>query len=252
MRQSIEATSVAYTTAELEALNLAFRAMLERLESSIAMELQAHMRALQSQMNPHFLFNMLSVIVESCEERGVEGIVSMCLKLSSMLRYIADFGGDSATLAEEAEHTRNYLDLMSSRYEDKFSYEIVAEGPIEEARVPRVIMQPLAENCFTHGFRDCRPPWHIRVEACAEGDRWSLSVADNGVGITEETVASIYEQVERYRSDVATNYENLRLGGMGLVNTLLRLSLSQEEKIDFSISNNVEKGTVVQIGGRLI
>ena len=255
MRQSIErkafeatTTKVAYATAELDSLNQAFQAMLERLDRSIAMELQAHMRALQSQMNPHFLFNMLSVIVESCEERGVDVTVEMCLKLSSMLRYIADFGGDSATLAEEVEHTRNYLDLMRSRYEDTFSYEIVTEGPIEEAQVPKVIMQPLAENCFAHGFRDCRPPWHIRVEARAEGQRWSLSVADNGVGITEETVASIYGQVERYRSDVATNYENLRLGGIGLVNTLLRLSLAQGEGICFSIGNNPGQGTVVQIG----
>jgi len=89
------------------------------------------------------------------------------------------------------------------------------------------------------------------VEARAEGDRWSLSVADNGAGITEETISSIYEQVERYRSDVATNYGNLRLGGMGLVNTLLRLSLAQGEGIHFSIRNNPDRGTAVQIGGRL-
>jgi len=257
IRQSIEGKSfegagVAYTIVELDSLNQAFQAMLERLDRSIATELQAHMRALQSQMNPHFLFNMLSVIVESCEERGVDATVSMCLKLSSMLRYIADFGGDIATLAEEVEHTRNYLDLMQSRYEDTFAYEIVTEGPIEEAKVPKVIMQPLAENCFTHGFRDCRPPWRIRVEARAEGDRWSLSVTDNGSGITEETIADIYGQVERYRTDVATNYENLRSGGIGLVNTLLRLSLAQGEGIYFSIGNNPHRGTVIQIGGRLM
>ncbi len=225
--------------------------MLRRLDASISMEIQAHMRALQSQMNPHFLFNMLSVIIESSEEHGDGRTVAMCMKLSSMLRYVADFNRDQASLTDELQHARNYLDLMRDRYESLFTYDIVAEGALENILVPKMIIQPLAENCFTHGFRDCRPPWHICIRVSAFEGQWTLSVEDNGVGVTEETVAQIREKVETYRSDVATNYKNLRLGGMGLVNTLLRLSLLKSDRIEFSIGNSPERGTVIRIGGSL-
>ena len=251
MQQSIQKTSTPYSTSELDALNRAFHTMLRRLDASISMEIQAHMRALQSQMNPHFLFNMLSVIIESSEEHGDGRTVAMCMKLSSMLRYVADFNRDQASLTDELQHARNYLDLMRDRYESLFTYDIVAEGALENILVPKMIIQPLAENCFTHGFRDCRPPWHICIRVSAGEGRWTLSVEDNGVGVTEETVAQIREKVETYRSDVATNYKNLRLGGMGLVNTLLRLSLSKSDRIEFSIGNSPERGTVIRIGGSL-
>lgn len=251
MQKSIRDTSEPYSATELEALRKSFHSMLLRLDTSVSMEIQAHMRALQSQMNPHFLFNMLSVIIESSEESGDARTVAMCLKLSAMLRYTADFNGDQASLAEEIEHTRNYLDLMKDRYEAMFTYEIVTEGDLDGILVPKMIIQPLAENCFTHGFRDCRPPWHIRVELLVQEGSWTLRVSDNGTGMTPETIEQVYAKAEAYRSDVATNYKNLRLGGMGLVNTLLRLSLTASGQIDFEIRNRPEGGTEIQIGGRL-
>lgn len=251
MQQAMREVDSKYPTSELNALSSAFNRMLTRLDQSVAMEIQAHMRALQSQMNPHFLYNMLSVIIESSEEEGSPRTVSMCMKLSSMLRYIADYDGDTASLAEEIAHTRNYLDLMKDRYEDLFTYSIdMAEG-MEGIIVPKMILQPLAENCFSHGFKDCRPPWHIGVKASVADGAWRLTVRDNGTGITEEAAAAIYQRVEQMRSDVATNYTTLKLGGMGLVNTLLRLSLSQNDDIIFDIASSPEGGTVIEIGGRL-
>ena len=251
MQQSTRDMDVSYSIAELDALNRAFHSMLARLDKSISMEIQAHMRALQSQMNPHFLFNMLSVIIESSEEQNDTRTVAMCMKLSAMLRYIADFNGDNASLAEELQHTRNYLDLMKDRYETQFEYEIITEGDVDSVIVPKMIIQPLAENCFSHGFQNTKPPWHIRIEVKEEKDRWNLRVMDNGSGITDETVQAIRQKTETYRSDMATNYKNLRLGGMGLVNTLLRLSFAQNGLIDFSIGNGEERGTIIEIGGSI-
>lgn len=251
MQQSISEMEAPYSIAELDTLRRSFHAMLSRLDKSISMEMQAHMRALQSQMNPHFLFNMLSVIIESSEEGGDARTVSMCLKLSAMLRYVADFSIDRATLAEELAHARNYLDLMKDRYEALFTYEIVIDGDVAGVPVPKMIVQPLAENCFSHGFRECKPPWHVRIEAVVSEGRWRLRVIDNGSGIAEETVRMIHQRVEAYRSDMAANYRNLRLGGMGLVNTLLRLSLPQKEQVAFSIENSPERGMIIEVGGSI-
>lgn len=252
MQQAMEETRNTYSTAELNALNDAFRSMLQRLDQSVSMEIQAHIRALQSQMNPHFLYNMLSVIIESSEEEGGTRTVSMCLRLSQMLRYIADYERDIASFADELAHTRNYLDLMKDRYEHQFSYAIEADAGVGAIVVPKLIVQPLTENCFSHGFRGCRPPWHIDVQVRVRDGRWWLSVTDNGSGMPEETVQSVKARVAAYRQDMAANYPSLRVGGMGLTNTLIRLSLLQQEDIHFSIESAPGKGTTIAIGGMLL
>ena len=250
MELNVERPQIRNTSEELVALDDAFREMLKRLGQSISLEMRAYMFALQSQMNPHFLYNMLSVIVESAEEDGSTRTVSMCLKLSAMLRYIADYNGDSATLAEEIGHMRNYLDLMKDRYEDSFSYAVEAGEGIERISVPKLILQPLAENCFKHGFRDSRPPWRITVQCEVHGGEWTVRVLDNGSGMTQEEINTVFKRIETYRANLATNYPTLRLGSMGLVNTVLRLTLLSQKPIRFEIEN-LSDGLSILIGGRL-
>ncbi len=237
------------TSQELVALDDAFRAMLKRLQQSIDLEMRAYMFALQSQMNPHFLYNMLSVIVESAEADGSPRTVNMCLKLSAMLRYIADYNGDSATLADEFMHMRNYLELMKDRYEDSFSYTVEADESIERICVPKLILQPLAENCFKHGFKDSRPPWRIDVRCEVRAGEWRVCVRDNGRGMTSEEIGMVQKRIETYQANLATNYPTLRLGSMGLVNTVLRLTLLSHQPISFEIEN-LQEGLGITIGGR--
>lgn len=236
---------------ELIALDEAFRSMLSRLNQSIGLEMKAYMLALQSQMSPHFLYNMLSVIIESGEEEGSARTVKMCERLSYMLRYIADYTGDTVTLMDELNHTRNYLALMKERYEESFAYEIEADEGIERVRVPKLILQPLTENCFNHGFKRSRPPWYIGVAVRAEGGKWSIEVRDNGIGMTDEDILAVNERIDTYRQNLASNYAALRVGSMGLVNTVLRLTLLQDEPILFEIGRAPEGGTRITIGGRI-
>lgn len=250
MRIEMDETQQKYSTEELEALNTAFHNMLTRLNKSFRAEMHAYMRALQSQADPHFLYNMLSVIIASSEAHGDEQTVNMCLKLTAMLRYIADFDEYLVTLKDEIEHTKNYLALMKDRYEDMLSYEIEVDEGIEQVIVPKLVVQPLAENCFKHGFKG-RPPWHIFIKATVEKDRWSLIVRDNGTGISEETISTIKERLEYYKNDVAVGYSQLKIGGMGLLNTLLRLTLLYEEPFRYYIGNSDEGGTIIEIGGSL-
>lgn len=248
MHLGTEEKRPSYSTQELISLDEAFRTMLSRLDKSIALEMQAYMRVLQSQMNPHFLYNMLSVIIASSESAGDARTVSMCLKLTAMLRYIADFQRESVTLRDELTHTRNYLALMKDRYEDLFTYEIDADDRALEAILPKLTVQPLAENCFMHGF-ETEPPWHIHIMARAERERWWLRVEDNGMGMTEEEISSLLDRMETYKQDVAGKYQELSLGGMGLVNTLLRLALFAEGPVRHAIENRPEGGLRIEIGG---
>ena len=247
MRLSTDETRPTYSTQELIALDEAFRGMLTRLDASIALEMQAYMRVLQAQMNPHFLYNMLSVIIGSSESAGDERTVSMCLRLAAMLRYIAE-KRDRVPLRDELQHARNYMELMKERYEDLFTFEIETDDAVLDVMIPKLTVQPLAENCFMHGFAQ-KPPWHIHVGAHVEGSAWRFTVEDNGVGMSDEEIGALLSHVERYKQDLAGNYQELSLGGMGLINTLLRLSLLSQGATYHVIANRPEGGLRIEIGG---
>ena len=204
-------------TEELQALDRTFRSMLLKLNQSIGFEMKAYMAALQSQMNPHFLYNMLSAIIESADEDGSARTVKMCEKLPSMLRYMADYSNDLVLLRDEIANMRDYLDLMKVRYEEHFDYEVEDCRALDQLRIPRMILQPLTENCFQHGFKNARPPWHILVRFSRDGDQWRIEVTDNGVGLTDSEIAKIHEKIDGYLENIAAKYSELRLGGMGLV-----------------------------------
>ena len=238
-------------TEELQALDRAFRAMLLKLNQSIGFEMKAYMAALQSQMNPHFLYNMLSAIAESADEDGSPRTVRMCEKLSSMLRYMADYTSEQVSLQEDIANMRDYLDLMKVRYEEHFSYVIETCDALRGQHVPRMTLQPLVENCFQHGFKNKRPPWCIHVRFACENGLWSIEVRDNGCGISAGEIENIHRKIDGYQKNLAATYSELRLGGMGLVNTILRLRLARREAIQFDIRSSEDGGTTVVIGGSL-
>ena len=238
-------------TEELQALDRAFRAMLLKLNQSIGFEMKAYMAALQSQMNPHFLYNMLSAIAESADEDGSPRTVRMCEKLSSMLRYMADYTSEQVSLQEDIANMRDYLDLMKVRYEEHFSYVIETCEALRGQHVPRMTLQPLVENCFQHGFKNKRPPWRIHVRFACENGLWSIEVRDNGCGISAGEIENIHRKIDGYQKNLAATYSELRLGGMGLVNTILRLRLARREAIQFDIRSSEDGGTTVVIGGSL-
>ncbi|NLF27905.1 MAG: histidine kinase [Clostridiales bacterium] len=238
-------------TEELQALDRTFRSMLLKLNRSIGFEMKAYMAALQSQMNPHFLYNMLSAIIESADEDGSARTVGMCEKLSSMLRYMADYSNDLVLLRDEIANMRDYLDLMKVRYEEHFDYEVEDCRALDQLRIPRMILQPLTENCFQHGFKNARPPWRILVRFSRDGGAWRIEVTDNGGGVTEAEIAKIHEKIDGYLENIAAKYSELRLGGMGLVNTVLRLRLSNSDPVFFEIKGAPGGGTTVVIGGSL-
>ncbi len=238
-----------YSVEELKMLDLAYRQMLSRINKSISFEMRAYLRALQSQMNPHFLYNMLSAIVESGEEENSPRTVAMCMKLTEMMRYIADYHSDRVSFEQELQHARNYLDLMKERYENRFSYTVEADADALSILVPKLIVQPLAENCFKHGFVNSRPPWRIEIRLRRVSGGWELTVQDNGIGISRIKIDEINRRVESFARDMSGSFESLKAEGMGLINSILRLTLLQNTPPTYAIDNPPEGGTVVRIGG---
>lgn len=228
---------------EIMALNNTFKETLKRLSKSMQLELGARLNALQSQMNPHFLYNTLSVISASADQQ--EKVKRMCSRLSDMLRYSTVYEEESnSTLEDEVRHTENYLELMKDRYEENLIYNIEEAGELERVKVPRVILQPIVENCFKHGFGENGFPWIIHVAVTASHGHWRIHVRNNGRPFQERDLTELNEKVEGFLKG-----EQKKISGIGLTNTIIRLRLLYEEQVEYEIYTGNDGYTYVVLKG---
>lgn len=243
---------------EMAQLNRSFDKMLQRLKFSIdetlaakIAEAKSRLLAYQSQMTPHFLYNTLHTIGIVAEEADQEAISDMCGKLLAMLRYVSDFEESTVTLDDEVLHLRNYLALMKCRYEDRLHYEVATEGDLRRVQLPKLTLQPLAENSIQHGLRAVSHTWSLRVTVNVTADRWSVTVADNGSGFSEDALRRIKQRMSKpvAAAEEMENPAPLRIGGMGLVNTYVRLKLITRGEAELNVENAAEGGASVTIRG---
>lgn len=237
---------------EIIQLNSSFNDMFLRLKKSITQESKAHLLALQSQMDPHFLYNMLAVISATGQDIGSMKIMNMCGKLSEMLRYVSNFSENYSTLGSELDHTQNYLNLMKDRYEDFFKYEVsTISKQILETKVPKHLIQPLTENCFQHGFKNLAPPWQIKVSIYNDDDYWFVEVLDNGTGFDDITLQNIIKTADEFLKNPEIGLQTFSLGGLGLMNTYSRLRLIYGDYMVFKVENVLNYGSKITVGGKL-
>lgn len=236
---------------EVRELDIAFNAMLHRLNESMHLERKALLLALQSQMNPHFLYNTLAVIGSAGMEGKNEKVALMCSQLSSMLRYTADYEDTIVTLSDEMEHALSYLELMRARYEDGFDYTMDIDSGCRDIRLPKMVIQPIAENCFSHGFASLNPPYVINIKAYKEENFWVICVSDNGVGINEELKKEIFSRIEQYEKNLSENLNESHISGLGLVSTALRLHLVLGNGFSLEILQNKPRGAIVVLKGEI-
>ncbi len=239
---------------EFAQLTDAFTQMMDRVQLAVeesirsrTYEMQANMIALQSQMNPHFLYNILTVIKVQAMEGNTAQVSTTCNYLAGMLRYIASYSEEAVPAAREIHHADLYLKLMKTRYEDLFTYTVSVSDDFdaEHFTIPKLSLQPLLENCFQHGFKQVLPVWHIDLCAYVEEGRHVLSIRDNGSGFSKEAVAALQEKVEEFLSHPSDSIPNLTLGGMGLINTLVRMKMLFHERFDYEITSDEKRGTII-------
>lgn len=243
---------------EISSLNQAFDKMLLRLRQSMdenirrqSYEMKANMIALQAQMDPHFLYNTLTVIKSLSREKNTAQITRTCDYLVKMLRYISSYDDHTVSLNQELAHTENYLELMKIRFEDQFTYTFSIDSDVdtENLRIPKLTLQPLVENCFQHGFKTVVPPWNVYVHFWQEENHWFVNVTDNGTGITPDKKEELMNKIEEFLSHPSDSISSMKIGGMGLVNTVARLKLRYKSQILFDITALPNGGTSVTLGG---
>ena len=240
---------------ELEELSMEFQNMCSRLKNSLAevvsarsYEIQARMLALQSKMNPHFLYNTLMTICIMAEQKGDTDVVEICEDLSKMLRYILSETPMSVTIGEEVNYTMSYLKLMGKRYKDHLGYTFDIPDLMTDIKVPKMILQPLVENCMKYGI-NVPPPWEIHLNGKCYGNKWEISVHDNGSGFDEDRLIFLKKRLANVATD--NNISDTNLDGIGLVNIYKRLKLLYGDQVIFELSNHPTVGALVTIGGMI-
>lgn len=238
---------------EWDRLNISFMKMNTRLKESLdqlllarTQELQARLTALQSQMNPHFLYNSLATISAMAYEQMSDEIIVMCDNLSDMMRYIAADDSSLVELQTEISYTEMYLTCMKLRYGDMLTCTLDLDASLQKIRIPKIMIQPLVENALKYGTTTS-PPWKISVHGKIADNRWIIEVTDSGPGFDEQELSRFYTQVD----DMAQNnvLPALKLHGMGLLNVYIRLKLHYGSLMMFDICNLPEQGARVTIGG---
>ncbi|WP_026507205.1 sensor histidine kinase [Butyrivibrio sp. MC2013] len=151
------------------------------------------LKALQAQINPHFLYNTLDMVYWLAKMENEDKIADLIADLADFFRLSLNKGEDITSVRKELDHVSKYLDIQKVRYDDSFDYTIELEEGLEEERIPKLILQPLAENCLIHGFEGIDRKGHIDIKVTCKDDFLLFDVTDNGSGMDSSICRQLNE-----------------------------------------------------------
>ena len=199
---------------------------------------QAQYRALQNQINPHFLYNTLDTIMWLAIDHQDDKVVEMVAALSGFFRTSLSHGEDKITIREELEHVENYLKIQQLRYGDIMEYSIDVPDEIKKNDIVKITLQPLVENALYHGLKKQREKGMIKISSVDDENNIFLIVEDNGVGMQPEQVVQINKEMYE---DIWVN----RTTGFGIANVNRRIKLYYGEEYGLILESEPDIGTKV-------
>ncbi|GAE09814.1 two-component sensor histidine kinase [Paenibacillus sp. JCM 10914] len=195
-------------------------------------EQEAEIQALSMQMNPHFLYNTLNVMNWTAIENSQQELSKMLVCLSNMLHYTSRKDWGAVHLSEEMEWMNNYFYIMGVRFEDRFTTRHEIDPRLYEYKVPRLLFQPFVENAILHGFDQIETGGFIHIRGWIEGGTRYYEIADNGRGMSSDTVNAILFQES---------------SSIGIKNMIARIHLMYGGEYGISIRSVPDSGTSVLI-----
>ena len=232
---------------EIERLGHSIRSMVSTMRHLMddiieqeAQKRRSELDVLQSQINPHFLYNTLDSVGWMTENGRTDEAILMVTSLARFFRISLSRGSNIIPIADELEHARHYLTIQKMRYKNKFSAVIAAEDGVEGLYTIKLIVQPILENAIYHGMAYADGDGEITVRARRDGEDVVIEVADNGPGMPEETVERLLDQ--SYAAAPGT-----KGSGIGLRNVHQRIRLTFGEEYGLAIHSEPDAGTTVCI-----
>ncbi|MDW2797777.1 histidine kinase [Clostridium boliviensis] len=253
--KNVEFEDIEIGITEVNTLYQAFLKMQRQARKSMERELQlqnsdmqSRMLALQAQMNPHFLYNSLATIQAMADENMNSEIILMCQTISRILRYISSDSEQMVLLADELNHTRDYLECMKVRYCESLQFQFDIPEKMHQVRLPKLCLQLIVENAIKYSTRSS-PPWNVKILGIMTSTYWELQIRDNGPGFSNEDLEKLKNQIDLIEKNGVL--PNLEIDGMGLMNIYIRFKILYRGNHIFKLSNNVPHGAIVVIGGMI-
>ena len=195
---------------------------------------------LQSQINPHFLYNTLDSIVWMIEKGDRnEDAVYMITQLASLFRISLSKGKTIIPIKDEVKHASNYVNIQKVRFKDKFDVEFDISDEIEQMCMVKLVLQPIIENAIHYGVRYMEEKGHITVRGWKEGEDIYLTVEDDGVGIPEDVLEILL--------DDTVEHVHSKGSGVGLINIQKRIQLRFGEAYGLKVESELDEGTKVTV-----
>lgn len=211
-------------------MTIRVKELMEQIVNEQKVIRKSEMKALQSQINPHFLYNTLDSIIWMVEGGENQEVIEMTSSLAKLFRISLNKGEEVISLAYEIEHVKHYLTIQKIRYKNKFDFIIDVEEEIYSYHTIKLILQPLVENAIYHGIKNLPGKGLIKILGWKESDRIVLQVFDNGIGMSKP------------------NMDGEKKGsGIGLKNVCERLRIYYGELYGLSIESGNGEGTMITI-----
>lgn len=231
-------------TNEIGRLGKTFNIMNKKIQQLIEEKVQdeklkrkSELKALQAQINPHFLYNTLDSIIWMAEGGKNKEVVQMTAQLARLLRQSISNGLESVSIKQEMSYVNNYLSIQKMRYRDQLSYTLDVAESIEQHRIIKLLLQPLIENAIYHGIKYKEGGGSILVKGYEENNKIVFEINDDGVGMDEETLSNIFKEKEI----------SLKRNGVGVYNVYSRLKLHYGQEGDMIYESILNQGTKVKI-----
>lgn len=189
---------------------------------------EAELNALQSSINPHFLYNSLDCIRASALVHQDMRVAHQIQILANMFRYTTgsnSMRGNEVTVAEEMKHVQDYLSMINFRFEDRYRMEVQVDDAVLPMRIPKLILQPVVENSFHHGIRNMATDGAVTIRGYLKKEKLILSVEDNGMGVPGEKLEKLQQMLQANPLSAA---ENTPYRALVNINDRIRIAYGRE------------------------
>jgi two-component system sensor histidine kinase YesM len=249
-KNDLQALVTSNNVDEITGLGMSFNIMIGRIRELLDAKIKeqdnlkkAELRALQAQINPHFLYNTLDTIIWLAEANKTDQVIEIVRALSSFFRIALSKGKDWISIRQEIEQVRSYLTIQKMRYRDILDYEIDVDEDILDATILKLTVQPLVENALYHGIKNKRNGGTITVRARrTDHNVVLLQVQDDGAGFTPYKLAQIQADMNDDSNEIT-----LKESGFGLENVNKRVKLFYGKQYGLSINSQYQAGTQVTL-----
>lgn len=222
-------------SSSFEHMVIQIQELMEKVKNEEIALRKTELKALQAQINPHFLYNTLDSIQWMCEEEKTEDAITMVGALAQLFRISISKGYELIPIEKEIQHAKNYLVIQSYRYKDQFTYHFDIDEEVLPYLCNKITIQPIIENALYHGISRMVDEGEISITVRKTGDDIIMKIKDNGIGMSEEQVENI---LKKERTDSK---------GIGVKNVNDRIKIYFGEDYGIVVQSELDVGTMITI-----